>query len=84
MAGTINNCIRTFLTSHTFHDTDLVCADGTISYPKLVAGLIFPSLSSCNILKFPIHHTLLLPDFTVNDISKIVETVLGKRIDMIV
>ena len=77
MADTINTCIRSLLSSRTFHDLDLVCVDGTLSYPKLLAGLVFPSLSTCNILKFPSHHTLLLPDFTVTDVMKIVETVLG-------
>jgi hypothetical protein len=79
MADTINTCIRSLLSSRTFHDLDLVCVDGTLSYPKLLAGLVFPSLSTCNILKFPSHHTLLLPDFTVTDVMKIVETVLGNN-----
>lgn len=81
MADTINTCIRSLLSSRTFHDLDLVCVDGTLSYPKLLAGLVFPSLSTCNILKFPSHHTLLLPDFTVTDVMKIVETVLGFSLD---
>jgi len=81
MAATINTCIRSLLSSRTFHDLDLVCVDGTLSYPKLLAGLVFPSLSTCNILKFPTHHTLLLPDFTVTDVMKIVETVLGFSVE---
>eukprot|EP00092_Neocalanus_flemingeri_P034670 GFUD01037718.1.p1 GENE.GFUD01037718.1~~GFUD01037718.1.p1 ORF type:complete len:563 (+),score=172.81 GFUD01037718.1:56-1744(+) len=81
MAATINTCIRSLLSSRTFHDLDLVCLDGTLSYPKLLAGLVFPSLATCNILKFPTHHTLLLPDFTVMDVMKVVETVLGFSVD---
>ena len=33
-------------------DLDLVCGDGVvITYPKLVAGLIFPSLATCHVLQ---------------------------------
>ena len=61
-----------------YQDIDLVCSDGvSVTYPKLVAGLVFPSLASCNILQYPTHHTLLLPDYTSSDITNIVHTVLG-------
>ena len=77
MADTINTCIRSLLSSRAFQDLDLICIDGTLSYPKLLVGLVFPSLSSCHVLKFPTQHTILLPDFTVLDVTKIIETVLG-------
>ena len=32
-------------------DVDLVCSDGIVTYPKLVAGLVFPSLASCHVLQ---------------------------------
>ena len=32
-------------------DVDLVCSDGVISYPKLVAGLVFPDLATCSVLQ---------------------------------
>ena len=60
-----------------YQDVDLVCSDGTISYPKLVAGLVFPSLASCQVLQFPTQHTLLLPDYTSADLITTVHSVLG-------
>jgi len=81
MTDTINSCIYNLLAARTTHDLDLVCDDGTLSYPKLVAGLVFPCLSTCNTLKFPTQHTLILPDFTVNEVSKLVETILGFSLD---
>jgi len=81
MTDTINSCIHNLLAARNTHDLDLVCDDGTLSYPKLVAGLVFPCLSTCNILKFPTQHTLILPDCTVNEVSKLVETILGFSLD---
>jgi len=65
-----------------YQDVDLVCCDGvSISYPKLVAGLVFPSLATCHVLQFPTQHTLLLPDYTSADVTSIVHAVLGLRLD---
>ena len=61
-------------------DTDLVCSDGVISYPKLVAGLVFPCLASCEVLEFPSRHTLLLPDYTSADLINTVQSLLGKNL----
>ena len=60
-------------------DCDLVCSDATLSYPKLVAGLVFPSLASCHVLQFPTQHTILLPDFTSTDLLTTVHSLLGKN-----
>ena len=65
--------------SRVYQDISLVCSDGvTVLYPKLVAGLVFPSLASCHVLQFPAHHTLLLPDYTSSDVTNIVHTILGR------
>ena len=33
-------------------DISLVCGDGvTVTYPKLVAGLVFPDLATCSVLQ---------------------------------
>ena len=33
-------------------DISLVCSDGvTVTYPKLVAGLVFPDLAACSVLQ---------------------------------
>jgi len=65
-----------------YQDIDLVCCDGvSISYPKLVAGLVFPSLATCHVLQFPTQHTLLLPDYTSADVTNIVHAVLGLSLD---
>ena len=33
-------------------DISLVCSDGvTVTYPKLVAGLVFPDLATCSVLQ---------------------------------
>ena len=61
-------------------DVDLVCSDGVLTYPKLVAGLVFPCLASCGVLQFPTHHTLLLPDYTSADLIATVHSLLGKNI----
>ena len=61
-------------------DVDLVCSDGVITYPKLVAGLVFPSLASCQVLQYPTHHTLLLPDYTSVDLINTVHSLLGNII----
>ena len=61
-------------------DVDLVCSDGVISYPKLVAGLVFPCLAGCDVLEFPTRHTLLLPDYTSADLITTVHSLLGKNL----
>ena len=58
-------------------DVDLICSDGVISYPKLVAGLVFPCLAGCGVLQFPTRHTLLLPDYTSADLISAVQSLLG-------
>ena len=58
-------------------DVDLICSDGVISYPKLVAGLVFPCLAGCGVLQFPTRHTLLLPDYTSADLISAVHSLLG-------
>ena len=58
-------------------DVDLVCSDGVLSYPKLVAGLVFPCLASCGVLQFPTRHTLLLPDYNSADLLATVQSLLG-------
>ena len=60
-------------------DVDLVCSDGVLTYPKLVAGLVFPCLASCGVLQFPTHHTLLLPDYRAGDLLTTVQALLGKN-----
>jgi len=62
-------------------DCDLVCSDGTVSYPKLVAGLVFPHLASCQVLQFPTQHTILLPDFTSAHLITTVHSLLGLDFD---
>ena len=38
-------------------DMSLVCGDGvTVTYPKLVAGLVFPDLATCSVLQVLIRH----------------------------
>ena len=61
-------------------DVDLVCSDGVLSYPKLVAGLVFPCLAGCGVLQFPTQHTLLLPDYTSADLINTVQSLLGKSL----
>ena len=58
-------------------DVDLICSDGVISYPKLVAGLVFPCLAGCGVLQFPTRRTLLLPDYTSADLISAVQSLLG-------
>ena len=45
---------------------------------------MFPSLSSCHILQYPTHHTLILPDYSSTDVTNIVHTVLGLSLDLLI
>jgi len=60
-----------------YWDTVLVCSDGNLIHNKLTVGLLFPHLLEASAFSFPVQTTLLLPDFTVREISQTLKDLIG-------
>jgi len=60
-----------------FCDTDIVLSDSRISFNKLIVGLIFPILKSCE--EFGDENVIILPDYDAEQFEKLLSRFLGRN-----
>jgi len=56
-----------------YTDADLHCEDATVSYSRFLAGFIFPQLAASEVFHCPIQCTLILPDYSVQEVHDLLE-----------
>jgi len=61
----LNQLFKDEMESLVYMDTTLLCGNGQIlRLPKLLVGILFPELESCEHFQLFVDNTILLPDFT--------------------
>lgn len=73
---TIQSSLQELVCCDTYWDTVLVCKDGNLLHNKLTVGFLFPFLSQLPIFNLPIQTTILLPEYSVKEITSSVFTLL--------
>jgi len=58
-------------------DTDVVLSDSRISFNKLIVGLMFPVLKSCE--EFGDENVIILPDYDAEQFEKLLSRFLGRN-----